>query len=150
MICRGNCDERESGDIVNPEGLLEEPFPPDVNRPLMSVADQPEPDITSSGDRKLPLTSLCRYNCEETESVEVGGPDRLSSDQSQLPVADQPEPKTVPESGGENPTDTDAMTGAEEYPERTEFVVHVEQEPPPSPPAQSHHCLLYTSPSPRD
>ena len=142
MLCRGNCDEEE---LDNDEGLLAEPSL-DFNQPLLPVADQPEPDIVSTGERKLPLASLCRHGCDERGSIELVDPLSAQSssgyDRPQLQVADQPKPDKVPDRAGEKPTDTDAMAGAEQYPERTEFVVHVEQEPdspPPSPPAQAHH-----------
>ena len=145
MLCRGNCDEEETNnDSVNSEGLLAEP-PPDFDRSLLPVAAQPETNIVSGGERQLPSASLCRQDCEETELIEVADPDRLSAagyGRSQLPVAVQPEPDTVSDSAGEKPTDTDAMAGEEDYPEKTEFVVHVQQDtdnPPPSPPAQAHH-----------
>jgi len=146
MLCRGNCDEEKSNDDdVNPEGFLVEP-PPDFDRSQLPVAEKPEVNIVSSGDRQL-----CRQDCEETELVDVADPDRLSAaelslggDRSQLPVADQPEPEVVPSSAGEKPTDTGAMAEEGEYPEKMEFVVHVEQEepldnPPPTPPEQAHH-----------
>jgi len=144
MLCRGNCDEERKpndGD-VNPEGFLADP-PPNFDRSQLPVAYQPE--ANSGVERKL-----CRQDCEESELVAVADPDRLSAaeqsldhDRSQLLVADQPEPEVVPSSAGEKPTDTGAMEEAGEYPEKMEFVVHVEQEPldnpPPSPPAEAHH-----------
>ena len=148
MLCRGNCDDEEESNNdsgVDPEGPLGEP-PPDFDRSLLPVADQPEPETDTSEDRKLSSTSLCRQDCEETELVEVADPDRLSAAAGpffgygrspELPAADQPEPDTVPAGADEKTMDTDAM---EEYPEKTEFVVHVEQEDPaPSPSAQAHH-----------
>ena len=152
MLCRGNCDENELDDErVNPEAMLAEPFP-DFNRPVIPVDDEPEPNIVSSDEMKLPSTSLCRYNCDDengspalTDAVRLSAESTSDNDRPKHPVADQPKPNTIPDMVDETPTDMDPMTGAGQYPERTEFVVHVEQEespadnPPPSPPAQAHH-----------
>jgi len=107
----------------------------------------------------LPSSTRCRGGrCHEEELDNNSvSPEALLHDQPAappdydrsllLPVANQPEPETV---GGEKPTaDTDEMLGSEaEYPaaQKTEFVVHVEQqdgsvnpEPAASPASQAHH-----------
>jgi len=138
MLCRGNCDDdnQRDNDRVSPE----EPSD-DLDEPFIAAAGQLEPQRVSGESR-----SLCRDDCDVDESNELARPDQLNDyNLPRLPVDHQPEPDTVPDRADEESTDRDGVMADEQYPERTEFVVHVEQHPdmaarPPSEPtAQSHH-----------
>jgi len=93
---------------------------------------------------------LCRGNCYDEEETDnnSGSPEGLLEEpppdynRPQLPVADLPQPDTAPSRAGETPTAADEVMEAGQYPERTEFVVHVQQEPDHEPafqPAEERH-----------
>ena len=98
--------------------------------------------------RMLPSPALCGANCDEEES-DSGRADpegRLMEGHDRPPPfpvsVDQPQPEVVP--GGDGKLADEIAQDDSPYPppERTEFVVHVEQKPgspAPSPSVQAHH-----------
>ena len=120
-----------NNDSLSPEGFLMEVEPSqDFDEQLVSAGDQVQTDAMSVDEGNFLSPTLCRYNCDDKESIDTDS-DRMSSDQSQLPVVDQPEPETVPD---KHPTDS-----KEDYPERMEFVVHVDQGTDNRPSSSHHH-----------
>jgi len=104
--------------------------------------------------RTLPSSTPCRGNCDDEEGTDdnSGSPEGFLAepppdyDRSQLSVPDQPQPDTVLSRAAEAPTSTDEVMEAGQYPERTEFVVHVQQEPDSEPAeAHRHHAASESS-----
>ena len=99
--------------------------------------------------RQLSSSMLCQGNCDDDEQQTAHSNVNIEEPSHHLnrpfiPADDQPEPDTVPDTVDEESTDRDEMMAEEQYPQRTEFVVHVEQEPDMSaassePAEQLHH-----------
>jgi len=99
----------------------------------------------------------CRGNCDDEEAPDVdrGGPEGLlaaaePADYGQLQAsiaAEPPPPERARDGVGESATVADEVMEADKNPQRTEFVVHVQQEPPdnqpPFQPAQLQVSIVF-------
>jgi len=129
MACRGNCDDEEAPDVDRggPEGLLAAAEPADYGQ----LDDAEAPNV----DRGSPEGLLAA-----AEPVDYG--------QLQASIAAEPPPPERARDGvGESATVADEVMEADKNPQRTEFVVHVQQEPPdnqpPFQPAQLQVSIVF-------